>query len=533
MPEKLNASVRVGSVVRIDLHGRRVRGWVVAEGAGSTKTVDLKPIAKVSPGFVDPELLDLSSWAAWRWAGKRRSFLTTATSPSFRSPVSPQQGVVREATPQWVDAALAIRRAVVRLAPAVDPWPLVEAAAERGPALVLAPSVARVERMSRRLARSGIRNVVVGTRASAWAPCSGLRTVVVLDAHDEVYVEERAPTWSAATVAAERAARASAPCVFVSATPTLEHLAWGELVETDRPTERSGWAKLEVIDRRGDDPRTGLWSTRVVDVARSPGRVVCILNRTGRAKLLACNKCGAVATCERCAGVVQLPGDALVCRRCGTERPPVCLDCGGSKMKLLRVGTARAAEELAALLGEAVGEVTGATIEVPTERVVVGTEALLHRVGRADAVVFVDLDAELSAPHFRANEATLSLLARAARVVRGRSEKGVVIVQTRQPDHPVLRAVSAIDPTLVSTPDAEMREALRLPPFAALAHLSGEGAPEFVGALGGRLGVTVNGPDERGGYLVRAPDHQLLCDALASIERPAERMRLAVDPVRI
>ncbi len=504
--------------MRVDLHGRRLRGWVVAEGAGAERDVALKPIAKVSPGFVDPELVDLSTWAAWRWAGKRRTFLSTATD---------QSKLVFSGTQNVSDRTQICR--VLRLGPAIDPWPYVMEAAV-GPTLLLVPSLARVERWQRRLRDAGRRDVVVGARAGAWAPCPGLASVVVLDAHDEVYTEERAPTWNAWVVAAERARRANAPCVLITPTPTPELLAWGELVTTDHATERRGWARLEVIDRRGDDPRTGLWSTRVVDLVRGGGRVLCILNRTGRARLLRCASCGTVATCERCASAVRQDSDGLlVCDRCTTQRPVVCTDCGASKLKALRIGTARAAEELTALAGEAVGEVTGASDDVPVTRVLVGTEALLHRVGRAEAVVFVDLDAELAAPHFRANEAALALVARAARIVRGRFEDGRIVVQTRQPDHPVLQALSASDPQRVITEDDVLRRALDLPPYAALARLSGDDAAADAERLRGRLGLTVIGPDPAGAYLVRAADHATLCDGL----RDVHDARVSVDPVRV
>jgi primosomal protein N' (replication factor Y) len=507
--------VRVGSVVRIDLHGRRVRGWVVAEGPGTDRDVALKPIAKVSPGFVDPELVELSTWAAWRWAGKRRTFLSTATQPSQP---------VRASRPGGAQPAHRLRQ-VLRLAPAIDPWPYVVEAAQ-GPTLLLVPSLARVERWQRRLRDAGMTHVVVGARAGAWAACPGLASVVVIDAHDEVYVEERAPTWNAWVVAAERAARAGVPCTLVTPTPTPEHLAWGELVTTDHATERRGWARLEVVDRRGDDPRSGLWSTRVVDIVRGTGRVLCILNRTGRARLLRCGTCGQIATCERCASAVHQNAEGtLVCDRCATQRPVVCAACGASKLKALRIGTARAAEELTALAGEPVGEVTGASDEVPDTRVLIGTEALLHRVGRADTVVFVDLDSELSAPHFRANEAALALLARASRIVRGRLEDGRVVVQTRQPDHPVLRKT----PEEVVAEDDVLRRALDLPPYTALARLSGEDAAADADRLRGRLGLTVIGPDPADAFLVRAADHPTLCDAL----RDVHDARVSVDPVRV
>jgi primosomal protein N' (replication factor Y) (superfamily II helicase) len=510
--------VRVGSVVRIDLHGRRVRGWVVAEGAGTDRDVALKPIAKVSPGSVAPELVELSRWAAWRWAGKRRTFLSTATQP----PAFWARGISPDEIPRAQNKR---GRSVLRLAPAIDPWPYVVEAAT-GPTLLLVPSLARVERWQRRLRDAGMTHIVVGARAGAWAACPGLASVVVIDAHDEVYTEERAPTWNAWVVAAERAQRAGAPCVVITPTPTPEHLAWGELVTTDHATERRGWARLEVIDRRGDDPRTGLWSTRVVDVVRGKGRVLCILNRTGRARLLRCGTCGTVATCERCASAVHQDAESqLVCDRCGMTRPTVCAACGASKLKALRIGTSRAAEELTALAGETVGEVTGASEDVPDTRVLIGTEAVLHRVGRADTVVFVDLDSELSAPHFRANEAALALLARASRIVRGRLEDGRVIVQTRQPDHPVLTRT----PQEVVAEDDVLRRALDLPPYAALARLSGDAAAADAESLRGRLGVVVLGPDDAGAFLVRAADHKTLCDAL----REVHAARIAVDPVRV
>ncbi|MBA2608295.1 MAG: hypothetical protein H0U92_05125 [Actinobacteria bacterium] len=535
--ERDDPRVRIGSIVRIDLHGRRVRGWVVAEGAGAAGDVVLKAIAKVSPGHVPADLVDLSSWAAWRWAGKRRSFLATASQPqpvvTFGRGAPKSDDQLRESTPEWARAAFESPQSVVRLGPAIDPWPIVVAAAERGPALVLVPSLARVDLMHRRLREAGIRGVTVGARAGAWVACDGLASVVVVDAHDEVYTEERAPTWNAWRVVAARAARAGVACALTSSTPTVEQLDWGTLVETDRNTERRGWARIEILDRRGDDPRTGLWSSRAVDAIRSAGRTLCILNRTGRAKLAACAKCSTIATCEKCAGAVhQVEAAELICGRCGTTRPTLCLVCGGTKLKLLRVGTARAAEELSALIGAPVAEVTGASAAVPDTKAIVGTEALLHRVGRADLVVFVDLDSELSAPRYQANEEALALLARASRVVRGRFGDGRLLVQTRQPDHPVLLAAAANDPARLTDTDRQMRQDLALPPFAALAQVSGVAAPVFVDGLRGQLGVEVTGPDNHEAFLVRAPNHQTLCDALARVERPIGRLRVSVDPVR-
>ncbi|HVM02386.1 MAG TPA: hypothetical protein VM263_06915, partial [Acidimicrobiales bacterium] len=371
---------------------------------------------------------------------------------------------------------------------------------------------------------------VVGARAAAWSPVPAPAAVVVLDAHDEALQEERAPTWSAWRLAAERAARAGAPCVLVSPCPTLEQLAWGEASVPSRADERAGWPVVEVVDRRHDDPRSGLYSERLVRVLRSGERVACVLNRKGRARLLACAGCGELTRCEWCAGAMEQGGDGggLRCRRCRAVRATVCQACGAGRLKSLRVGVSRAREELEALAGRPVAEVTGDSEGLPDAPLLVGTEALLHRLGAADAVVFVDFDQELLAPRFRAAEQALALLARAARLVGGRDGGGRVVVQTRAPSSEVLRAAVHADPGRLAAAEAERRAAARLPPCSALALVSGD-AEGFVAALPAT--VEVLGPAD-GRWLVRAGDHRALCDGLASVPRRGARLRVEVDPAR-
>jgi len=407
---------------------------------------------------------------------------------------------------------------------------------------------------------------VVGTRAAAFAPLPRLGAAVVLDAHDEAYHEERAPTWSAWAVVAERARRDDAPCVLVSAVPTLEILAAGRLLTTSRAAERQGWPAVEVVDRRGDDPRTGLFSERLVRllhdiVARRGARAVCVVNRTGRVRLLSCVACNELARCERCDAAVELadgrprPGDpppdaapfpTLRCRRCDARRPVVCAKCGGTRLKALRVGVSRVREELEALVKTPVTEVWGPAPRgeagaIDDTAVVVGTEAALHRVPRADAVAFLEFDNELLAPRFAAAEQALALLARAARLVsntRGpgaRAERapGRVLVQTRLARHDALVAAVSADPALLAGPELAVREALGLPPCSALAVVSGPAADTYGAALvaAAPTGVVVRGPTD-GVWSVRAPDHAVLCDVLAAVPRPPGRLRVEVDPVR-
>lgn len=203
-------------------------------------------------------------------------------------------------------------------------------------------------------------------------------------------------------------------------------------------------------------------------------------------------------------------------------------------MKALRQGVTRVRDEIQALVGEPVNEVTGARPvgEGPGSRVVVGTEATLHQIGRADVVAFLDADQELLAPRYRAAEQALGLLARAARVVGDKAGGGRVVVQTFVPRHEAVQAALHADPDRAARAERDRRELLRFPPVTAMAEVSGAAAADFVDAFGAPLGVEVLGPSD-GRWLLRAPDHRTLCDALAVTERPSGRVRVAVDPTRV
>ena len=542
-------------MVRIELHGRRVGGWVVAVGVMPPPGVALRPLAKRSGRGPTPDLIELAGWAAWRWAGRPASLLRTASPERVVAALPPPDRPSRRApsSSPLTDAALADARSVLRLPPAADRVEVVLAAAALGNALVLCPTAATAHGLAVRLRRAGLPvalhpqdwarglagTTVVGTRAAAWAPVAGLAAIVVLDEHDEAHQQEQSPTWHARDVALERAARADVPCLLTSPCPTLEARAVAVVHAPDRTTERAGWPVVEVVDRRDEDPgRAGLYSDALVRLLRSDARVLCVLNRTGRSRLLACAACGGLAACEACGASVDQPDEVLHCRRCGTERPTICLACGGMKFRNVRAGVTRVGEELEALVGEPVVEVTAAS--EPGEagsRVMVGTEAILQRIDRADAVAFLDLDQELLAPRYRAAEQAFALVARAARIAArsgsGRSRAaGRVLLQTRLPDHEVVRAAVLGDPERVADAERARRQLLGFPPYAALAEVSGASAPAFIAELGTPAGVQVAEVAD-GRWLLRAPDHPTLCDALAAVKRPPGRLRIEVDPLRV
>jgi primosomal protein N' (replication factor Y) len=443
---------------------------------------------------------------------------------------------------------------VLRLPPRSDLLPALLSAVACGPTLVVVPSLDEVSMIAARLRRANVSvavmpddwaqaaggvDVVIGTRSTAWAPCADMSCAVVVDEHDEALQEERAPTWHARDVVAERCRRAGVPCVMISPVPTLNALEWyaGEgVVHPPRVRERAGWPAIAVVDRRDEEPwRRSLVTPALIERLRDPNRrVLCVSNITGRARVLACRSCRALIRCERCDAAVGLTDDRrLECRRCGVERPAVCQACGAAAFANLRPGVTRLREELEAAAARPVAALTAdATADTrpdPRAGIVVGTEALLHRSSAADVVAFLEFDSEMLAPRFRAAEQSLALLVRAGRLAPE------VLVQTFVPDHPVLRAARSGDPDIVADIERDRRRQLRLPPFGALALVSGSGAADVIAQLattGGQVEVGETGDGSR--FLVRSVDWTTLGRTLNAAERPAGlRVRVEVDPARV
>jgi len=541
--------VVVGAMVRVALAGRRVAGWVTAVDVEPASDVRLAPLTKLSGAGPSADLLALARWAAWRWAGSRVPFLRAASPESMvAGPAASRPRTPVPAGPGDVfDDAFDKGVATVRVAPADDGQAVALAACRRGDALIVTADARRARHLALALRRAGITvalapddwaiaaggATVVGTRSAAWMPMPRLAAVVVIDEHDERLKEERTPAWHARDVVLERAARAGVPAVLTSPVPSLEALRAGPLLRRERSVERDAWPVVDVLDRRRDDPaKAGPFAERLRDHLPPDKRIACVLNRTGRARLLACGSCGELIRSEDGSRTMRLEGAELVTPDGGERRPVICIPCGSTAVKTLRVGVERAAEELAALVGEPVDEVTATTIEDPTRRVAIGTEAVLHRLDRVDVVVFLDLDQELLAVRQRAAEQAMMLLAQAARLTGGRRHGGRIVVQTRQPDHEVVDAARRGDPGVVAVAERDRRRALGLPPYGAQVAVSGAGAAEFVEAFGAVDGVGVRGPlDER--WLLRAETLALILDGLAATPRPTARLRIEVDPLRV
>ena len=558
VPEALIEQVRIGVRVRVPLHGRNVAGWVIEIGAPSAglEISKIKSVIKVLGLGANKEIVNLANWATKRWAGRMRSFISTAAPATLISQVPSSRYMPR--TLQHVSQAFEkikeFGNGLITVAPLTNLTPLISSIACDGPTIVVMPTQHRVKLLAAALkannysvaqwpqdwamAYGGV-DVVVGTRSVVWAPVEKFNNIVVVDEHDDLLQEERSPTWHARDVAIERAARAGARCILLSPISSLSARKWaGDRTVVDN---QNPWPEVLIIDRNKDEQwsRSLISSELIAELRDKSRRVVCVLNSKGRGRLTACGSCRNILRCEKCdAALNQLDKTKLDCPRCGESRPVICQVCGSSSCAVLKPGVARLREELEAAANRSVLEVTAAT-ETVNERnsVFVGTEAVLHRVQNADTVVFLDIDSELLAPRYRANEIVATLIVHAARLVGRSSASPRILLQTHTPDNSLLVGLQSGDLSKYFADDQMRRSLLKFPPFGSIAQVSGKGTKSFLDSLNETLEFssvvqTMNKDTDNG--LIRAASWQELTDVLSTAKRPAKsRLTFHIDPPRV
>ncbi|MDA2963566.1 MAG: hypothetical protein O2996_00150 [Actinomycetota bacterium] len=558
VPEALAETVRVGVRVRVPLHGRNVAGWVVEIGEPSAglEVKKIKSVIKVLGLGATAEIVDLAVWATKRWAGRMRSFISTAAPETLINNVPSPRYMPRavQYASDTFDKVRDFGGGLITVAPLSNLAPFISAVACDGPTIVVMPTQHRVKLLAAALrannfsvaqwpqdwalAYGGV-DVVIGTRSAVWAPVEKFSNMVVVDEHDDLLQEERSPTWHARDVAIERSSRVGARCILLSPIASLSARKWaGDRRVVD---SQGQWPEVLIVDRNNDEQwsRSLISSELIAELRDKSRRVVCVLNSKGRARLTACGSCRNILRCEKCdAALNQTDKTTLDCPRCGESRPVICQVCGSSSCAVLKPGVARLREELEAAANRSVFEVTAAT-ETVNERcnVFVGTEAVLHRVQNADTVVFLDIDSELLAPRYRANEIVATLVVHAARLVGRSTQSPRILLQTHTPDNAFLIGLKIGDLSQYFVSDEARRSLLKFPPFGSIAQVSGKGTKAFLDSLNESLEFsavvqTMNKDTENG--LIRAENWQQLSDVLLSAKRPAKsRLTFHVDPPRV
>ena len=404
------------------------------------------------------------------------------------------------------EQALARNQQVLVLVPEIGLTPqLLRRFRERlpGPIHVLHSDLADGERTLAWLAAArGEPGVVLGTRSAIFAPLPRAGLIVVDEEHDASYKQRDGMRYNARDVALVRAKALRVPVVLGSATPSLETLANldGGRYAGLQLHARPGAARVPVtacVDLRGKPLREGLAqeSVRAVGECLARGEQALIFrNRRGYAPVLMCHGCGWHAGCERCDKPMtwHRGADRLRCHHCGAEQrvPNACPQCGNSALAAQGLGTERLEQGLLALFPDAPivridRETTRgrdnvddllARLEPDQAGIFVGTQMLAkgHDLPNLTLVVMVGVDDGLFSVDFRASERLAQLIVQVAGRAGRAHKPGTVLLQTHQPEHPLLRDLIQRGYARVARDLLGERRLAGLPPYAHLALLSAQ-----------------------------------------------------------
>ncbi len=539
-------TVAVGSVVRVPLGGRRVRGWVVALGEPTRPR--LREILARSgdiPVF-DAPLLGVLRWAAMHYVAPVATLLAKATPPNLtrgsvaasaavrgthrRARLVVGRGPWHEVIAGAVAPVVASGRSAVVIAATVPEADALAAglSARLGTAVEAVSSSgggAEVTAAWVRLATTA-GTLLVGTREIAAWPMAAPGLAVLVGEGRRGMKDKATPTIHARDLLLRRAVTERFDVVMTEVVPTAEALHRAGTVES---TGRS-WGLVDLIDRRQEAPGAGLVAPATAAALRAAGSRRVLLFTHRRTTAQRCVRCRALRRCASCGAA---PGDGESCPRCGAATT-ACPTCGGRRFEALGAPVSRIVAEVGRIVTrERVGLVgSGSQFVVGTERDLPGLEV--------DLTIVLDGDGPLLAPSYRAAEDALRLLGRAvAAAGSGRGRRG--LIQTVDPDHPVLRALVDGDPVPAIRADAERRAALGFPPGGEIVAIEAIGdldPAELGSALQGR--ATVHGPAPAGNgwrWLVQARDltaaRIVLRDVVGRWREGGVRVRVDADPLEL
>ena len=358
--------------------------------------------------------------------------------------------------------------------------------------------------------QDGGADIVVGTRSAIFSPLENIGLVIIDEEQEHTYRSESAPRYSAHEVARQRAAENGALLLLASATPSTESYFAAQHGRTQlvRLTQRYGGNPLphvEIVDMRAElasgNPRE--ISLALEDAIRrnldAGKQTILLLNRRGYQTIAQCEDCREVLKCQKCSVpmVYHKSAHKLLCHYCGSQMDPPpqkCPTCGG-KLQYRGFGTQKAEEELAKLFPEArilrmdqdstaakdAHEKLLAKFARHEYDIMVGTQMVAKGLDFEDVTLVgvLGIDSLLFAQGFRAYETVFSLITQ----VVGRSgrakDPGFAIIQTTDPNNPVLNLAAAQDYDAFFEQEIAYRKLGLYPPFCGLCVVGFAGPKEI------------------------------------------------------
>lgn len=343
-------------------------------------------------------------------------------------------------------------------------------------------------------ARAGSARVILGTRSAVFTPLPQAGLIIVDEEHDSAYKQQEGFRYHARDLALVRARALGVPVLLGSGTPSLESLANAEAgrYRSLHLRARPGAVRppqVQIIDMRAQRLEHGMSPALLGAVADTVARgeqALVFRNRRGYAPVLLCHACGWHADCPRCDRPLTLHAGRrqLICHHCDYRQrvPAVCPTCGAGDLKPQGQGTERLEEVLVAQFPQVpvlrvdrettrrrdAFEQLLATLKDDQPAILVGTQMLAkgHDLPNLTLVAIVGVDEGLHSVDFRAGERLAQLVVQVAGRAGRARKPGRVLLQTHQPEHPLLRSLLAQGYAAAARELLAERRLIQLPPYS-------------------------------------------------------------------
>lgn len=356
--------------------------------------------------------------------------------------------------------------------------------------------------------KQGKYNIVVGPRSALFSPLENLGLIVIDEEHEWNYKQQDIePFYHARTLSLQMCLKNNAVLLLGSATPAVETFfnasekTFYKLLSLPHKavvnSESSSETTIQVIDMREEllSGNSSIFSSVLLKELNSciqnNKQAILFLNRRGTASIVACRECGSKVSCPSCSTVMTYHSDyqSLVCHTCNKKRKfnDICRICKGNQVRTLGSGTKRVVDELNHLFPSVKvsrwdGDISNSfetnqdiynDFKNGKTQILVGTQMIAKglNVANVSLVGAIHADVGINLPDFRASEQWFTTLYQfIGRTGRGGAE-ATAIIQTFQPDHPVISLLQKYDYMTMYKQEITNREKFNNPPYSRIAHL--------------------------------------------------------------
>jgi primosomal protein N' (replication factor Y) len=342
-------------------------------------------------------------------------------------------------------------------------------------------------------------NVVLGTRSAVFAPFDNLGLIIIDEEQESTYKQEESPRYHAREVARFRCQLESSVLLLGSATPSIESFhrtmnAESQLLSLPNRVEGIPLPQISVEDMKihlqsGHDMSISPQLAQCIqEVLDNDQQCILFLNRRGYSPMTICRECGIIATCPYCAVSLNYHEDIkrYICHYCNYQVDEVtfCANCSSKRLARVGLGTQKVEEDVRRLFPDASlarldmdstrrkGQVQKVlrSMEKGKTDILIGTQMVAKGLDfpGVSLVGVINAEGMLNIPDYRAGERTFQLLVQAAGRSGRSSQPGQVIIQTFQPDHPVIRQAVEQDYVSFFAEEINLRKSLGYPPYTCL-----------------------------------------------------------------